>query len=188
MFTDSLLTNSRQCAQNHELAYKWVTNFKEMNALIPLLVYAALALLANSASSRRAQLKDGLTVFPILFPLRVLAWAGGLLCAVLSFQEIHTRGSNLLGVFFAAVAIGTLLFPLQSVAVSAEGIESTPLLFRKRRVILWNNVQKVEQRDSWGWILIHGKDACITFTRFNADRTTFERLLKLRLNPHLWTK
>ncbi|HEX8811097.1 MAG TPA: hypothetical protein VF742_03805, partial [Terracidiphilus sp.] len=160
----------------------------KMNVLIPVLVYAALALLTNVAGSRRAQLKDGLIIFPILLSCRILVWAGGLLCAVLGLQEIYTRGFSPLGMFFAAISIGTLLFPMQSVAVTAEGIESIPVLFRKRVIIPWGKVQKVEQRDSWGWTMVHGNDSCITFTRFNADRKTFERLLRLRVNPHLWTK
>jgi hypothetical protein len=103
--------------------------------------------------------------FRSCFLTAFLLGQGGLLCAVVGLQEIYTRGFSPLGVFFAAISIGTLLLPMQSVAVAAEGIESIPIFFRKRVVIPWDNVQKVELRDSRGWILIHGKDSCITFTR-----------------------
>lgn len=157
-----------------------------INSLLPVLVYAALALLANAAGTHRARANDKVTVFPILLLYRVLGWVGGSLCGIVAFQEIQSRGFDLLSLFSSTIAIATLFLPLQSVAISAEGLESLPILFRRRVVIPWAAIEKVERRDSWGWIIVYGHGSCITLTRFNADRSRFESLRKSRVKRDLW--
>jgi hypothetical protein len=156
------------------------------SALIPVLAYAVFALLLNAAATNKHQVCDDLAVFPILISYRVMVWAGGALCAAVALHEFLTVGFGLLGIFLATISVATLLLPLQSIAISVDAVESLPVL-RGRVVIPLKAIRKIEARDSRGWIIIYGNDTSITFTRFNADRDEFERLLRSRADSGLWS-
>ncbi len=147
------------------------------HGLITVLVYVAIALLSTLATSQSARRRGDVTIFPILRIVRILVWAGGLFCAVAGVEDVATEGIRFTGLLLIVVSLGTLLVPLQSVAISSTGVESLPILFMKRVTIPWENIQRVEYRKRGRLIVVLGDHKSITHTRFNADPVLFEELL-----------
>ena len=151
-----------------------------------LLIYAVLASIAQFAGSRQAVVQGDTTVFPILGSYRVLAWSGGAFCALAAVFDVHLEGLKSFGVIFGAISLVTLLLPLRSVSISPKGVEALPILFLRRVMIEWEMVSAIECRSSVGMIVIRGCKKSIVFTRFNADRESFLRLLKQQTRPDVW--
>ena len=154
--------------------------------LISIFTYALFALVVSIAASKKHIVRDGLAVFPILVSYRVMVWTGGAICALAALHEFSTQGFGLLGIFFATISAATLLLPLQSIAISGDGVESLPVLLRPRVLIPWESITKIETRNSRSWIVIYGDGKSVTFTRLNADREGFECLLRRRVNARIW--
>ena len=134
------------------------------NSLISVLTYAVFALLVNTAGSNKYFVRDRLAVFPVLMSYRVMVWTGGAICAIAALHEFLTQGFGLLGIFFATISVATLLLPLQSIAISRDAVESLPVLLRRRVVIRWETIKRIETRDSRGWIVIYGDGTSVTYS------------------------
>jgi hypothetical protein len=172
-------TNKNSCGVELPLAIM-------VHYISALLIYAALASIVQLAGSRQAVVHGDTTAFPILGSYRVLAWSGGAFCALAAAFDVHLEGLQSFGVIFGTISLVTVLLPLRSVAISPKGVEALPILFLKRVVIEWEMVSAIECRSSVGMIVIRGCKKSIVFTRFNADRESFLRLLRQRTRPDVW--
>ena len=156
------------------------------SAFAAIIVYATIAFLAASAGTQKAKFQGSVTLFPVLKAYRILAWSGGMACALGAAKEFVSEGVTWVGVFFAIMAVATVLLPLQSITVSNEGVGTVAVLLTKGIMIPWKEVVRVEQRPARNQIVVIGKTGSVTHTRYNADPERFESLLETHLDRARW--